>query len=64
MTEDEEGALEVVGILNGGGIDCTKLGDENYQHTSNGRWMRVSKFENWIYERIENDLLPGRRILF
>ena len=63
MTEVEEGALEVVGILNGGGIDCTKLGDENYRHTTNGRWMRILKFKNWIDERIENELLPGRKIL-
>ena len=60
MTEDEEGALEVVGILNGGGIDCSKLGDENYQPTTNGRWMRVSKFKEWIDEKIR----PGSTILF
>ena len=64
MTENEEGALKVVGILNGGGIDCSKLGDENYRPTINGRWMRILKFKDWIDERIENELLPGRNILF
>ena len=54
----------MVGILNGGGLDCTKLGEEKYQPTSNGRWMRVSKFANWIHEKIFNELLPGRKIVF
>ena len=64
MTEVEEGVLEVVGILNGGGINCEELGDENYQPTTNGRWMRVLKFEKWVHETIFNELLPGRKILF
>ena len=60
MTEDADDALTVVGILSGGGIDCAKLGDENYQPTKNGIWMKISSFKDWIDTTIFNELLPGR----
>ena len=60
MTEDDKGALTVVGILSGGGIDCIKLGDPNYEPTTHGKWMRVSKFEKWIHKQLS----PGKKILF
>ena len=58
MTEDDKGALTVVGILSGGGIDCIKLGDPSYEPTTHGKWMRVSKFEKWIQKQIS----PGKKI--
>ena len=63
MTEDAVGALTVVGILSGGGIDCAKLGEENYQTTKNGKWMRISSFTAWIDATIKKELAPGRKTL-
>ena len=63
MTEDAVGALTVVGILSGGGIDCTKLGDENYQPTKNGKWMRIFSFNAWIDATINKEIAPGRKVL-
>ena len=64
MTENAVNALTVVGILSGGGIDCAELGDENYQPTTNGKWMRISSFKAWIDDTIEKELAPGRKINF
>ena len=58
VAENAEGALTLLGILYGGGIDCSKLGDENYEPTTNGIWSRVSSFKDWIF----NELLPGKKI--
>ena len=63
MTENAVDALTVVGILSGGGIDCAKLGDVNYQHTTNGKWMRISSFKDWIHATIKKELAPGRKTL-
>ena len=63
MTENAVGALTVVGILSGGGIDCAKLGDANYQHSTNGKWMRISSFKDWIDATINKELAPGKKIL-
>ena len=63
MTEDAVGALTVVGILSGGGIDCARIGDENYQPTSNGKWMRISRFKYWIDATIKRELAPGMKTL-
>ena len=61
MTENAVGALTVVGILSGGGIDCVKLGDENLQPTKNGKWMRIFSFNAWIDATIKKELAPGRK---
>ena len=61
MTEDAVGALTVVGILSGGGIDCAKLGEENSLPTKNGIWMRISSFNAWIDATIKKELAPGRK---
>ena len=63
MTENAVGALTVVGILSGGGIDCAKLGEENYQPTTNGKWMRISSFKAWIDATIIKEQAPGRKTL-
>ena len=63
MTENAVGALTVVGILSGGGIDCAKLGEENYQPTKNGKWMRISSFKAWIDATIKKELAPGKKIV-
>ena len=55
---EEDGSLTLVGILYGGGIACSTLGDENYESTTNGIWSRVSSFKDWIF----NELLPGKKI--
>ena len=59
---EEDGSLTLVGILYGGGIDCTKLGDDNYEPTKNGIWSRVSSFKDWIDTTIFNELLLGKKI--
>ena len=63
MTENAVGALTVVGILSGGGIDCAKLGEENYQPTKNGKWMRISSFNVWINATINKEIAPGKKTL-
>ena len=63
MTENAVGALTVVGILRGGGIDCTKLGDESYEPTQNGKWMRIFSFNTWIDATIKKELAPGRKTI-
>jgi len=59
--EDDGRALVLVGILHGGGIDCSRLGEEDYQPTQNGIWMKIQAFHDWITTTIFNELLqePG-----
>ena len=59
---EEDGSLTLVGILYGGGINCSKLGDENYKPDTNGIWSRVSSFKDWIDTTIFNELLLGKKI--
>ena len=57
---EEDGSLTLVGILYGGGMDCSKLGDENYEPDTTGIWSRVSSFKDWIDTTISNELLLGK----
>ena len=54
------GTLTLMGILRGGGIDCSRLDDENYVANTTGHWMRVSSFTTWIEDRIRNETRVGR----
>ena len=48
--------------MKGGGLDCSKLGEENYQPTQNGIWMKIQAFNDWITETIFNELLQGKKL--
>ena len=54
------GTLTLMGILRGGGIDCSRLDDKNYVANDTGHWMKVSAFWNWIEDRILNETRVGR----
>ena len=38
----------MVGILHGGGVDCSKLDDEGYNADGTGTWMRVAAFREVV----------------
>lgn len=49
IKEEADGSFLLVGILSGGGLNCSSLGDPNYDWTNEtGRWMRVSSFRDWL----------------
>ena len=56
------GTLTLMGILRGGGIDCSRLDDENYVANTTGHWMRVSSFTTWIEDRILDEMRVGREM--
>ena len=58
ITEEKDGSFTLVGILSGQGLDCSKLGDPNYDgKDERGLWMRVGSFDDWIQSRI----IPGKK---
>ena len=59
---EAEGTLTLMGILRGGGIDCSRLDDKNYVANTTGHWMRVSSFSKWIEDRIRNETRVGREM--
>ena len=59
---EAEGTLTLMGILRGGGIDCSRLDDKNYVANDTGHWMRVSSFTTWIEDRILNETRVGREM--
>ena len=54
-----------MGILSGGGVDCAKLGDENYNgRNETGEWQRVAAFRDWLDSVIFQETEPSKeRIL-
>ena len=45
LTEEEDGSFTLVGILRGGGLDCSELEDPDYNsENKTGKWMRVSSY--------------------
>ena len=47
VLENTDGSFLLVGILTGGGLDCSKLADQDYQvKDKTGDWMRVSAFRS------------------
>ena len=58
---EAEGTFTLTGILRGGGVDCSRLDDENYVANTTGVWMRVGAFSNWIRETIERETRVGRK---
>ena len=55
---EAEGTFTLTGILRGGGVDCSRLDDVA---NTNGVWMRVGAFSNWIRETIERETRVGRK---
>ena len=64
ITEDAQRSSVLVGILKGGGLDCSRLGEEDYQPTQNGIWMKIQAFNDWISTTIFNELLQGNSMSF
>ena len=58
---EAEGSLKIVGILKGGGLDCTRLDDKDYVANVTGVWMWVGAFSNWIQKTIERETRVGRK---
>ena len=58
----------MVGILRGGGLDCSKLSDDNFSledvKDKTGVWMRIAPFMDWIKERIYEETYPGMEKCF
>ena len=64
ITEEDDGNFTLVGILSGGGIDCSRLDDPNYNtENKTGRWMRVGSLEKWIKNKIYEETEPGKKHL-
>ena len=62
ITEEDDGNFTLVGILSGGGIDCSRLGDPNYNtENKTGRWMKVGAFEKWIQSIIYEETAPSKK---
>ena len=60
ITEEDDGQFTLVGVLHGGGIDCSQLGNLNYTgEDQTGHWMRVGSFERWIRSIIFRETNPG-----
>ena len=49
-------------IIQGGGIDCSKFGEADYQAEDNGIWMRVQSFRPWVETRIFEETFPGENL--
>ena len=58
---EAEGTFTLTGILRGGGVDCSRLDDKTYVANTNGVWMRVGAFSNWIQKTIERETRVGRK---
>ena len=52
----------LVGILMGGGVDCSRLGDGDYKVTETGHWMRVAAFRDWILDTVKRETRVGRKL--
>ena len=51
-----------MGILSGGGLNCTLLGDPTYNwKNETGRWSKVGAFERWIQSIIYQETEPGEK---
>ena len=59
---ETEGSLNIVGILQGQGLDCSRLDDKDYVPDKPGVWMRVGAFKGWIEETIERETRVGREM--
>ena len=47
--------------MKGGGLDCSKLGDEGYQVEGKGAWMKVAAFKDvWIDKKIREETRVGK----
>ena len=56
---EEIDGYRLVGILSGGGLNCSRLGEKNYDwRNETGRWMRVGSFEKWIQSIIVTETEP------
>ena len=52
MTEEADGSFTLVGILRGGGLDCSELEDPDYNsENKTGKWMRVSSYRQTLLFR-------------
>ena len=56
--------FRLVGIVKGGGVECSKLDNEGYSwEGKTGDWMRVAAFKDvWIDQVIEEDTRVGKEI--
>ena len=49
--------------MKGGGLDCSKLGDEGYQVEGKGAWMKVAAFKDvWIDKKIREETRVGKEL--
>ena len=63
ITEEKDGSFTLVGILSGGGLNCSLLKDPNYDwKNKTGKWMRVGSFEKWIQSIIFQETEPSKII--
>merc|ERR550517_1077546 len=59
ITEENDGSFTLVGILSGGGLDCSRLNDPNYDWQNKTElWMRIGSFEQWIQSMILSEEEP------
>ena len=62
VTEELDGTFTLVGILSGGGLECSQLGNSNYNwQNKTGKWMRVAAFRNYIDSLIFQETLDSKR---
>merc|ERR1719167_296827 len=58
ITEELDGTFTLVGILSGGGLDCSQLGNSSYNwQNKTAKWMRVGAFNNYIESVIFQETL-------
>ena len=64
VTEDGDSNFLLMGIVRGGGVECSRVNDPNYTwENKTGDWMRVAAFKDvWIDQVIEEDTRVGKEI--
>ena len=62
IKEEADRTFTLVGILHGGGLDCSQLGNPDYDwQNKTGEWMRVGSFYRWIQSIIFTETNPGKK---
>ena len=65
VTRDGDSNFLLIGIVRGGGVDCSQLEEKNYSwKNKTGDWMRVAAFkEVWIDKVIEEETRVGMELI-
>ena len=65
VTRDGDSNFLLIGIVRGGGVECSQLEEKNYSwKNKTGDWMRVAAFKDvWIHKVIEEETRVGMELI-